>query len=113
MAGVKGMHDRPSKSPSYANAVRDRIKAGGILFCLQEHIIGKREMTPSQVSAALGLLRKVVPDKTESKIDAMVRHGPLLSLEQAVNMSESIIESSRRTALSASGTDPVRNSEPA
>jgi hypothetical protein len=113
MSGSKGMHERPSTSPAYANAVRSRIKAGGIVVALHNHIVGKREMSASQVTAALGLLRKVVPDKTESKIDAVVRHGQLLSLEQAVNMSEAIIESTRRTAPSTSGADPVRHSEPA
>lgn len=62
MAGVPGMHERLSTSPVYAAKVRARIKAGGIVYVLQKHILGEREMTSSQVSAALGLLRKVVPD---------------------------------------------------
>ena len=62
MSGVKGMHARLSTSPSYAEKVRARIKAGGILDLLQKHISGKRKMEQSQVAAALGLLRKVVPD---------------------------------------------------
>lgn len=63
MAGVKGMHWRASKSPMYAESVRARIRAGGIAKRLEEHVLGKVEMTASQVSAALGLLRKVVPDQ--------------------------------------------------
>lgn len=113
MAGVKGMFDRASKSPAYAQAVRDRIKAGGILFCLHEHIVGKREMSPSQVTAALGLLRKVVPDKSETKLDGIVRHGPLLTLEQAAEMAEAVIERGRRTTVSASEPDSVHDSKPA
>lgn len=62
MAGVKGMHQRASKSAAYAEAVRARIRAGGIAKALEEHIVGKREMSASQVSAGLGLLKKVVPD---------------------------------------------------
>lgn len=62
MAGVKGMHKRESMSPTYAAAVRARIKAGGIAKLLEDHVAGKREMTATQVAAGLGLLRKVVPD---------------------------------------------------
>lgn len=62
MSGVKGMHDRLSRSPGYAEAVRSRIRAGGIVNRLEQHVLGKVEMSASQVSAALGLLRKCVPD---------------------------------------------------
>ena len=62
MAGVKGMHQRASRSAAYAEAVRARIRAGGIVDRLEKHVLGKVEMSASQVSAALGLLKKVVPD---------------------------------------------------
>ncbi len=62
MAGVKGMFERSSRSPAYAEAVRARIRAGGIVKRLEDHVLGKVEMTATQVSAALGLLRKAVPD---------------------------------------------------
>lgn len=63
MAGVKGMHKRASTSAVYAEAVRARIRAGGIAKRLESHVLGKVEMTASQVTAALGLLKKVVPDQ--------------------------------------------------
>lgn len=62
MSGVKGMHARLSTSPVYAEKVRARIKAGGIVQRLQKHVLGEVQMSASQVTAALGLLRKVVPD---------------------------------------------------
>lgn len=62
MSGIKGMHERFSRSPHYAEAVRARIRAGGIVKRLEEHVLGKVDMTATQVSAALGLLRKTVPD---------------------------------------------------
>lgn len=62
MSGVKGMHERFSRSPTYAEAVRARIRAGGIVKRLEDHVLGKVEMSATQVSAALGLLRKSVPD---------------------------------------------------
>jgi predicted regulator of amino acid metabolism with ACT domain len=62
MAGVKGMFEGRRQSPTYVNAVRARIRAGGIVDRLEKHVLGKIEMSASQVAAALGLLRKVVPD---------------------------------------------------
>lgn len=63
MAGVKGMHKRVSTSAAYAEAVRARIRAGGIAKRLEGHVLGKVEMSSTQVQAALGLLKKVVPDQ--------------------------------------------------
>lgn len=63
MAGVKGMHKRASTSAVYAEAVRARIRAGGIAKRLEQHVLGKVEMSTTQVTAALGLLKKVVPDQ--------------------------------------------------
>ena len=56
------MRERLSTSPAYAEKVRARIRAGGIAKRLEQHVLGTVEMSASQVSAALGLLRKVVPD---------------------------------------------------
>ena len=62
MSGVKGMHVRASTSPATADAIRARIKAGQIVDRLAKHVLDGEEMTKSQVSAGLGLLKKVVPD---------------------------------------------------
>lgn len=41
---------------------RVKIRNSNILNALIEHVEGVREMSPSQVTAGLGLLRKVLPD---------------------------------------------------
>lgn len=41
---------------------RKRIKSSMIVNQLQKHILGEVEMSATQVTAALGLLRKTVPD---------------------------------------------------
>jgi hypothetical protein len=41
---------------------RDKIRNSNILNALIEHVEGKREMSGTQVTAGLGLLRKVLPD---------------------------------------------------
>lgn len=47
---------------SMSNEHRDKIKNSNILNALIEHAQGDREMSSSQVTAGLGLLRKVMPD---------------------------------------------------
>lgn len=41
---------------------RDKIKNSNILNALIEHVEGNREMSSTQVTAALGLLKKALPD---------------------------------------------------
>jgi len=50
---------------------RGKIANSSILNCLIEHAEGRREMSSTQVSAALGLLKKVLPDlqATENKTE--------------------------------------------
>lgn len=44
--------------------VREKIQSALIVNRLEDHILNGLEMTKSQVSAALGLLKKCVPDLT-------------------------------------------------
>lgn len=46
---------------------RLKIKNSNILNALIEHVEGTREMAPSQVTAGLGLLKKVMPDLTHTE----------------------------------------------
>lgn len=41
---------------------RQKIANSRILTCLIQHAEGTQEMSPSQVTAGLGLLKKVLPD---------------------------------------------------
>ena len=47
---------------------RVKIQNSNILNALIEHVEGKREMSPTQVSAGIGLLRKVLPDLTNTTV---------------------------------------------
>jgi hypothetical protein len=42
--------------------VRDKIRASQLVNRLESHVLSGVEMSQTQVSAALGLLRKCVPD---------------------------------------------------
>ena len=50
--------------PSYqmGSTHRDKIKNSNILNALVEHVEGDREMSSTQVTAGLGLLKKIMPD---------------------------------------------------
>jgi hypothetical protein len=76
MAGVKGMHARRSTSPTYAEAVRSRIQGSVIADQLLKHVLGETEMSATQVSAALGLLRKVSPDLAATQLTG-ADEGPI------------------------------------
>lgn len=47
---------------------RGKIQNSNILKALIEHVEGVREMSASQVSAGLGLLRKIMPDLSSAEI---------------------------------------------
>lgn len=52
------------KGPSFtlSNEHRVKIQNSNILNALIEHAVGAREMSATQVSAGLGLLKKIMPD---------------------------------------------------
>lgn len=45
-----------------SEAHRDKIRNSNILNALLEHVEGNREMSSTQVTAGLGLLKKALPD---------------------------------------------------
>ena len=58
-----------SLPPSDATARTEllgRIDALALIGALEDHVLGVREMTASQVSAALALLKKILPDMSSS-----------------------------------------------
>ncbi len=46
----------------HQETVKEKIRASQLINALQNHVLGKRKMDPSQVTAGLGLLKKCVPD---------------------------------------------------
>jgi hypothetical protein len=51
---------------------RVKIQNSNILNALIEHCVGDREMSATQVSSGLGLLRKVLPDLQAVTVEADV-----------------------------------------
>ncbi len=59
---------------------RTKIANSQILKCLVEHVEGKREMSATQVTAGLGLLRKVLPDLSQTDMTAEVVHRSVMRI---------------------------------
>jgi hypothetical protein len=54
--------------PRHQDDVRKKIQASQLINYLQKHVAGKHDMTTTQVTAALGLLRKAIPDLTSTEL---------------------------------------------
>ncbi len=46
----------------HQDEIREKIRASQLVNILEKHAIDGEEMTPSRITAALGLLKKCVPD---------------------------------------------------
>jgi hypothetical protein len=59
-----GMPGKPGPKPGsmHSEVVRDRIRTAMLLNRLTGFVLGRIDMQPHQVTAALGLLKKTVPD---------------------------------------------------
>ncbi len=83
-AGVK----RPARRKTKKN-MRDAINVRALIEALEQHVLGEKKMTATQVSAALALLKKTLPDiaaatasgKTaeDAAPSAAIRHEDALS----------------------------------
>ena len=54
---------------------RVKIQNSNILNALIEHVVGKREMSSTQVTAGLGLMRKVLPDLSNTVLEGPGEDG--------------------------------------
>jgi hypothetical protein len=52
--------------------VRSRIRTSMIMRRLTDHVLGNAKMSPSQVTAGLGLLRKTLPDLSQMDVKSSI-----------------------------------------
>jgi hypothetical protein len=99
----------PARKPRLDRAwtpdkVRERIKTALITNRLTSHVLGECEMAATQVTAALGLLRKTLPDLTAIAHSGSVELKPEeMSDTDLVN----IAAASRHRIIEASGSEEV------
>lgn len=67
---------------------RVKIQNSNILNALIEHVEGKRDMSATQVSAGIGLLRKVLPDLSQSENSTEVVHRYVADLPAVAETTE-------------------------
>ena len=77
MAGKVGQHAK-LLHPARVDEMREKIKATLIINKLENHILIGDEMSASQVSAALGLLRKAVPDLSSVELKGTGEKGEIV-----------------------------------
>ena len=65
--------------PRHQDEIREKIRASQLVNRLEDHVLGEVEMKPTQVTAALGLLKKCVPDISENKTE-LEAGGNLLTI---------------------------------
>jgi hypothetical protein len=54
----------------HQDEIREKIRASQLVNVLESHVLGKRKLAATQVNAALGLLRKCVPDLQATQISS-------------------------------------------
>lgn len=70
---------------------RTKIANSQILKCLIEHTEGKREMSATQVTAGLGLLKKVMPDLANVEVSGK-NGGPVHITLNAAKLSDEALD---------------------
>lgn len=74
---MRGTKERPW-TPEH----RERIQTSMLINRLQDHVVGKVELTSTQVTAALGLLKKAVPDLSSVEQKTEVTHRNVVALPE-------------------------------
>ena len=116
MAGKPGMHKERQDyrfGTEYQAKLRAKIKTGMILGALADHVEGKKEMSSTQIQAAVALLRKAMPDlaSTEIKQDATSYRDTLSRIAEMAGWAVAASQVAQENAPNA--TQPVDSIESA
>lgn len=71
---------------------RMKIKVSQLQNALTDHALGNLKMLPSQVTAALGLLRKVMPDLAATELSGEVARPTVIRAPETVRDSRAWLE---------------------
>lgn len=72
------------RSPWTPDKVRQRIQVGTIIDKLHKHLNGDNQMSQTQLKAAEILLRKSLPDLSNTQITGELTHSYVMALPQAI-----------------------------
>ncbi len=79
---------------------RDKIKNSNILSALIACAEGTKELTPTQVTAGLGLLKKALPDLSTVTLQGDEEGGPISTVTRIELVAPSLNDDSADTASS-------------
>jgi hypothetical protein len=65
---------------------RAKIKTSQLINRLQDHILNDLDLKPTQVTAALGLLKKTIPDLSQSEVTNIRMVAKELSDDELANI---------------------------
>ena len=82
-------------NPRHQEMVREKIKATQLVRALQDHVLKDRKMSATAVTAALGLLKKVIPDTTSSSVT--VTHRKRVSYAERIAQERASVDSPAET----------------
>jgi hypothetical protein len=75
---------KTSARKSGSENMRDKINVRALIEALEQHVLGEKEMTATQVNAALALLKKTLPDLSEPVRKLMQEAAPPRAHEDAL-----------------------------
>lgn len=78
---------------------RVKIQNSNILNALIEHVVGGRDMSATQVSAGLGLLRKVMPDL--SSVESKNEHSGEIAVRASKEQRDAAVSAALRADTDA------------
>lgn len=61
----------------HSEMVREKIRASQLVNRLEDHVLGELDLSATQVTAALGLLKKCVPDISAVNLGQDEESGPI------------------------------------
>lgn len=75
--------NKPLHDPKTIERIRASVKTSQLVNRLTDFVNGKVELAPAQVTAALGLLKKVLPDMTSVEHSGDIEHNYVARLPTA------------------------------
>lgn len=85
---------------------RAKIKTSQLINRLEGHVLGEFDMKPTQVQAALGLLKKTIPDLSQSDVNHTVKRDATdYSREELVAILDNARNGSDRASETAGRED--------
>jgi hypothetical protein len=77
-----------TKKIRHDEETRAKIQTSQLVNRLQDHVLGKVDLKPTQVAAGLGLLRKTIPDLSQADNKTEVLHRYVARLPNKAETSD-------------------------